>query len=577
MKRLIMLFVMLCFIFVFMIIGCTRSFQEASQYYPNGMNDIEKSKVQLKQTDLGDRISFFDEEIEDTYEMNLLKSTSFDSSKKAALYLIQGSTFNETQLEALKNYLDSNASQTLLAIINHGNDITASKNANQDFVTDAEKYQNFIIKNVLGWICENYIIDKNDLCYVGYNTAGYFATYLLHTNNPIQNYLIINPELQKKTDRIDIQTREESFFTEGKKSLDANICLLRSEDDKKTLAFTKTDQWINALTERSYKGLDINNEIMAGSGHNVIACESLLRGICYFNKSEYSDRESACIVASKAMTQKEKESITVGKLSKEHEFYNEVIGIDKDCAEYIHEITVYDEEIDDYFVIHASLPPNYDKSNTYPLILMTDGIWRLSDHPELRKLMISEKTEEVILVSVGYPNDYDYTKIRERDFLMKPDLYLQFLVENLIPYLYEHYSVDNTRTTLTGHSYGGYWGLYALFHSDTIGKDIFKYYYIGSPSFQVGTNSVFANDFESWFYERNKNLNCSVYITAGGDEEKHFIDLIEKNIDKIEQHDYEGLKLEYEVIDGYNHNTVFKPSIRNTLTNFFGINVNKTK
>lgn len=97
-----------------------------------------------------------------------------------------------------------------------------------------------------------------------------------------------------------------------------------------------------------------------------------------------------------------------------------------------------------------------------------------------------------------------------------------------------------------------------MFHSDTIGKDTFAYYYIGSPSFQANTNLANANDFEDWFYKRKKTLDCSVYITVGGDEEQPFIGLIESSLNDIKKHTYDGLTLEYEVIDDYNHNTVFK-------------------
>ncbi len=185
--------------------------------------------------------------------------------------------------------------------------------------------------------------------------------------------------------------------------------------------------------------------------------------------------------------------------------------------------------------------------------------------------MIAGEMEEVILVSVGYPNNYDYMKIRERDLLRQPDLYLQFLVENLMPFLCDNYSVDTARTTLTGHSYGGYWGFYALFHSDTIGKDTFANYYLGSPSFQANTNKASAKNFEKWFYDRKQILNCSVYATVGGNEEPGFINMISNFMDAMKEHTYEGLSMEYEIIDGYDHNTVFKPSIKNTMLKFYGI------
>ena len=537
--------------------------------YLNGMTDTEKSKVMVEETELGEHITLFDEEIKDSYEIILLKSSAYDASKEASFYLVQGNIFNDTQLAALREFLNTNAPQTLLAVMNVSDDKEAETAAIRDFVEDAQAYKNFLVNNLMGWICDNYKV--KDICFAGYENAGYFAAYLLHTGNSVDNYIIINPELQKTTDDLEIAAREEAFFTEGNTSLPANVCLLRSEDDKNAYAYTITDQWINTLAEHAYEGLIIHDEVLAGAGHNVIDCEALLRGISYFNQKEYGDNEAACVLASKAMTRTESESITVGKLSNEHEFYNEVIGIDSECAEYINEIVMYDEEINDNFVVHVSLPPNYDETKSYPLVLMTDGIWRLSDHPELRQLMTSGEVEDVILASVGYPNGYDYLKIRERDLLRQPDLYLQFLVENLMPYLCENYCVDAARTTLAGHSYGGYWGIYALFHSDTIGKESFAYYYIGSPSFQAYTNKAYANDFEDWFYERKQTLDCSVYITVGGDEETAFIDFIERNLDDIKKHTYEGLALQYEVIDGYDHNTVFKPSIKNTLIKFYGI------
>ena len=571
MKQLKVLLIICSLAVISMISGCSgiNGENNKSEFY--GMTDFEKSKVIVEDTELGERIILYDEEIKASYEINLLKSSSYDASMDASFFLVQGTTFHEGQLTALKDYIDSNATQTLIAIINTGNDCDAITLAKRDFIKDAQAYQAFLTDNLLWWVCSNYKIDKNNICFAGYRTAGYFASYLLLNGNSIANYIMINPELNKKTDKLDIITREETFFTQGNTSLSANIYLLRSEDDQKGFDSPKTDQWINILTERAYKGLKINDEILAGAGHNTIDCEALLRGICYFSQKEYGYKETSCTAASKTLSRTERESITVGKLSIEHEYYEKMVKKDPDIEEYIIELVLYDEEIKDSFVIHVSLPPSYNETSNYPVVLMTDGVWRLNDHSELRKLMLSGEVENVILASVGYPNGYDYLSIRERDFLMQPDLYLQFITENVMPYLCDNYRVDTARTTLVGHSYGGYWGLYALFHSDTIGKASYANYYIGSPSFQASTNFAYINDFENWFYERKQTLDCSVYVTVGGDEEQPFIRLIEHNLDTIKEHNYSGLTLEHEVIEGYNHNTVFGPSIKNTLLRFYGL------
>ena len=547
------------------------SIPEVTIEYKNSMTEAEKAKVLVEKAEFADKVTFYDEEIGASYVFDLLKSATFDSTKEAAFYVVMGSDFNDTQLKALCAYLDTNSTQTLIAVLNTDGVEDIGAMEDRDYVKGAQTFQTFLKDNLLGWFCENYKIDTQQVCIAGYEAAGYFSAYALQEGDSTANYLMISPELFKKTDSLSISDREGTFFTEGNKALSANVCVIRTQEDKFYRASMKTDEWIKSLKEHAYQGLVIDDEILQGVGHNTMDLEALLKGICYFTQKEYGENEVACVEASKVMTQKETDSIMVGALSKDHEFYEEVTTADPAAKEYIKEISMYDQEINDTFTIHLSLPEGYDKSKKYPLVLMTDGVWRLSDHPQLRQLMLSGEVEDVILVSVGYPNGYDYTKIRERDLVDQPDLFLQFLVENLMPYLCDNYSVDTKRVTLTGHSLGGYWGLYTLFHSDTIAKNTFNSYYIGSPSVQVNTDMAFAKNFEEWFYERKQSLDCEVYATVGGDEDAGFTTSIETFFEGMKAHNYEGLSFDYEVIKGYTHDTVFKPSIKNMMIKYYGI------
>lgn len=273
-----------------------------------------------------------------------------------------------------------------------------------------------------------------------------------------------------------------------------------------------------------------------------------------------------------ALLPEERDSITIGPLSPDHIYYNEVVGLDPNCKNYIQELSIYDAEIDDTFLVHISLPPNYDETHSYPMIVMTDGVWRLSDHPELRPLMVNGTIEDIIMVSIGYPNDYDYQTIRERDLVDAPDAYLHFIVDNLVPYLEEIYSVDSENMTLTGHSLGGYWAYYALFHSDTIGKNTFQNYYVGSPSMWASTDGTTMTAYEEEYYTRNQTLNANVYITVGSEEDTTFKNAAYRFYKHLAERNYSDLTLKYEEIEGYDHNTVFKPSIKNTLLMFYGTN-----
>ena len=307
-----------------------------------------------------------------------------------------------------------------------------------------------------------------------------------------------------------------------------------------------------------------SNDII--SSNNSISSDSI--SINNTISQNEAGTESEKIFASELLPN-EKNSIQIGQLSKEHIYYQEVVDLDPECAQYIQELTIYDQEINDTFVVHISLPKDYNEKSKYPMVLMTDGVWRLSDHPEFRQYMLEGTMKESIVVSVGYPNDYDYFKIRERDLLEDPESYLHFIVDNLVPYLQETYSIDAADLTLTGHSYGGYWAFYALFNSDTIGKNTFRNYYIGSPSFQASTNGKYIRDFEKKYYERSHKLANNVYVTVGGLEQPGFQKPIETFTNFMKNRNYEELNLKYEVIEDYDHNTVFKPSIKNAFVWFY--------
>ena len=77
--------------------------------------------------------------------------------------------------------------------------------------------------------------------------------------------------------------------------------------------------------------------------------------------TSYSSSEDTSIEEAPTPTgllPEERASITMGKLSPEHMYYNEVTTLDPACADYINELSIYDAEIDDTFVVHISLPPD---------------------------------------------------------------------------------------------------------------------------------------------------------------------------------------------------------------------------
>lgn len=53
-------------------------------------------------------------------------------------------------------------------------------------------------------------------------------------------------------------------------------------------------------------------------------------------------------------------------------------------------------------------------------------------------------------------------------------------------------------------------------------------------------------------------------------KEKQMTQNVETFLDVLKERNYEGLTIDYEVIDGFDHNTVFKSSIKNAMLKFYG-------
>lgn len=197
----------------------------------------------------------------------------------------------------------------------------------------------------------------------------------------------------------------------------------------------------------------------------------------------------------------------------------------KEIADFVKEISIYDEELDTNFIVHVTLPPDYDSEKTYPAFVLTDGVWRFGNHPALRKEMENGNAGDALLVSIGYDysmNGMDDTN-RKKYFCEKDKEFLDFITDNLMPYLGEQYNVDFSNSTLYGHSLGGTFAHYAVFNSDKYENQPFGNYIIGSPAFWSPGFLPYADlsevKSEYGYFDRNDTLDKRIFICAGADED----------------------------------------------------------
>lgn len=160
---------------------------------------------------------------------------------------------------------------------------------------------------------------------------------------------------------------------------------------------------------------------------------------------------------------------------------------------------------------------------------MSDGVWRFGNCPSLRKLMEDGETEDVILVTIGYDYSVNGTEmgVRAKYFYEEREKFIDFITNNLTPYLSEMYNIDFERSAFYGHSAGGVLSHNAAFTSDLYENQPFKYYIIGSPALweihRLETEEdpeAYKSDYGYW--DRNETFDKIIFACGGENEDPEY-------------------------------------------------------
>ena len=242
----------------------------------------------------------------------------------------------------------------------------------------------------------------------------------------------------------------------------------------------------------------------------------------------------------------------------------------------------YSYYVGDYFEIYVNLPKNYDENRQkgYPVIYLLDADWYF-DGSDVRlgnggvkgivtRLIEMGDIPETILVGIGYIYGENH---RERDFLYPFDScvdnsgggekFYTFLENELIPLIDVTFNTDTSERTLIGHSYGGYFTLYALL----------KY----RPSHILFTNFIAVSPVTSYhdnyilYREEVMNryvdgyLPLTLYMTGGSQEstaaQMSIIDMAER----LTSRNYRGFHFLYKKYYRLDNGTILGLSIEDGL------------
>ncbi len=210
----------------------------------------------------------------------------------------------------------------------------------------------------------------------------------------------------------------------------------------------------------------------------------------------------------------------------------------KENADSIRELAVYDEELDTKFLVHITLPPDYDENKEYPVFFLTDSQFWINEAMMMRKMIGNGEAEPVIIVTLGV--DYDRNGIsdaeRSRLFIVHPEQTLDFITNDLMKLISANYKTDPSRSVWSGHSWGGIFAHYALCNSDKYEYQPFKNYIIASALLSMTYSKEYWDVDIPWkyndqmieehaacmneygYFDRNEAMNKNVLICVGSEE-----------------------------------------------------------
>jgi predicted alpha/beta superfamily hydrolase len=133
--------------------------------------------------------------------------------------------------------------------------------------------------------------------------------------------------------------------------------------------------------------------------------------------------------------------------------------------------------------------------------------------------------------------------------------FLEFIKEEVIPFVETNYRVLKSGRGLGGYSYGGLFSLYVLFSQ----PELFSIYYAGSPSIDYDNRILF--NLEKEYSVSHKDLKARLFMSAGDKENSSMVNNMEDMASTLESRKYPGLSVTTCVFQDETHQSCIPVSI----------------
>lgn len=254
--------------------------------------------------------------------------------------------------------------------------------------------------------------------------------------------------------------------------------------------------------------------------------------------------------------------------------------------------------MDQDLLIFVQLPLDYvsDGSKQYPVLYVTDGNRSFPIYANISTMLgfPPDNFPQVIVVGIAYDikDMSQWAAWRTRDLTptvnagdeqywqgllsrMTGDTtirvetggaprFLNFICDELVPYIESEYRVSDQGRALAGISYGGLFTLFALFER----PEVFQRYFAGSPSINYGNRVLF--EMEKSFSDSHKDLQARVYLSIGGLEGPNGTATMKEMAGLLESRNYPGLDVRTQVFEGEWHGSAGPGSIMRAFINLYG-------
>ncbi len=248
--------------------------------------------------------------------------------------------------------------------------------------------------------------------------------------------------------------------------------------------------------------------------------------------------------------------------------------------------------INDRFTIRVALPAMYPVTDrTYPVLYMLDGDSSFGLAASTLAYVnlggnfgMGKNIPEMIVVSIAYDRGalpWLFTRVRDFSPTVDPtfnynnpnfqipesgqaEKFYQFFSEELIPTLMAHYRIDPALAVLAGHSMGGLWGLYTLFHE----QRLFHKYILASPFVGWDNNSI--QQFEAAYAQQQRALPADVFFSVTGHEPTPtYIEEVHTFYKTLQDRNYANLRTHLAVYHDENHFSVWPKAFLDGLVYIF--------